>query len=328
MRRFECDASVAVPDTMGDCRVNAATLRTVSAIETTQHVRNRIRTVQHFGSAVRMPDDDTPPQPQCRRALFRYKGVDIPHKQAEAARDEALNRAENANKAKSDFLAAMSHELRTPLNAILGFSDVIQNQLLGPLGERKYGDYARHIHASGTLLLDLVNDILDIAAIEAGRKNLSVRDVDLGEVVDECLAIVDHRAKQAGVALIKQLEEVHDKSIKADRRALQQVLLNLLTNAVKYTPAGGHVSVSAQSDSAGTEITVSDTGCGIPPDRIAEVTDPFVRGSGDPHIAHEGWGLGLSIAKSLVELHHGELRIDSAVGDGTSVRISLPRQIH
>lgn len=250
------------------------------------------------------------------------------HKQAEAARDEALNRAENASKAKSDFLAAMSHELRTPLNAILGFSDVIQNQLLGPLGQSKYGDYARHIHTSGTLLLDLVNDILDIAAIEAGRKTLTVRDVDLGEVVDECLAIVDHRAREAGVALIKQFEQTQDGSIKADRRALQQVLLNLLTNAVKYTPAGGQVSVSAKYDVAGTEITVSDTGCGISPDRIDEVTNPFVRGTDDPHLAQEGWGLGLAIAKSLVELHHGELRIDSAVGDGTSVRISLPRQIH
>jgi len=250
------------------------------------------------------------------------------HKQTEAARDEALRRAENASKAKSDFLAAMSHELRTPLNAILGFSDVIQNQLLGPLGESKYGDYARHIHASGTLLLDLVNDILDIAAIEAGRKTLSVREVDLGEVVDECLAIVDHRAKEAGVDLIKQFETARGQSIKADRRALQQVLLNLLTNAVKYTPAGGHVSVTAQFDIAGTEIVVSDTGCGIPPDRIDEVTSPFVRGTDDPHLAHEGWGLGLSIAKSLVELHHGQLLIDSAVGGGTSVRISLPRQIH
>lgn len=250
------------------------------------------------------------------------------HKQAEAARDEALHRAENASKAKSDFLAAMSHELRTPLNAILGFSDVIQNQLLGPLGQSKYGDYARHIHTSGTLLLDLVNDILDIAAIEAGRKKLTVRDIDLGEVVDECLAIVDHRAREGGVALIKQFEKAGEKSIKADRRALQQVLLNLLTNAVKYTPAGGHVSVTAKSDVAGTEITVSDTGCGIPPDRISEVTDPFVRGTDDPHLAQEGWGLGLAIAKSLVELHHGELRIDSAVGDGTSVRISLPRQVH
>ncbi len=250
------------------------------------------------------------------------------HKQAEAARDEALVDAEKASKAKSEFLAAMSHELRTPLNAILGFSEVIQNQLFGPLGESKYGDYARHIHSSGTLLLDLVNDILDIAAIEAGRKQLSVRNVDLDDIVDECLAIVEHRAKDAGVGLRKDIAIAQDMQVLADRRALQQVLLNLLTNAVKYTPKGGYVSVSAQFDVAGTEIIVSDTGCGIPDDRIEEVTKPFNRGNDDPHVAHEGWGLGLSIAKSLVELHHGEFAIASTVGDGTSIRFTLPRHLH
>ncbi|RVU38908.1 sensor histidine kinase [Hwanghaeella grinnelliae] len=248
------------------------------------------------------------------------------HKKAEAARDEARRNAENASKAKSDFLAGMSHELRTPLNAILGFSEVIRDQMLGPLGHSKYGEYARHIHSSGVLLLELVNDILDIATIEAGRKSLSLRDIDLDDLVDECLAIVEHRAKEAGVSIRKQIAVTEDQSVLADRRALQQVLLNLLTNAVKYTPAGGQVAVSAQLGISEAEIVVSDTGCGIPKDRIEKVVSPFERGSDDPYLAEKGWGLGLAIAKTLVELHDGELRIDSVVGDGTSVRISLPRQ--
>ncbi|WP_425404364.1 ATP-binding protein [Hwanghaeella sp.] len=247
-------------------------------------------------------------------------------KKAEAARDEARLSAEKASRAKSEFLASMSHELRTPLNAILGFSEVIDNQLLGPVGNEKYREYGRDIHTSGMLLMELVNDILDIAAIEAGRKTLTVREVDLDEVVDECLAIVEHRAEEAGVALRKEIADGDGLAVQADRRALQQVLLNLLTNAVKNTPSGGTVSVTAKAGAQGTEIVVSDTGCGIPEDRLEEVTKAFVRGSDDPMVSQDGWGLGLSIAKSLVELHEGDFRIDSTVGDGTAVHITLPRQ--
>lgn len=249
------------------------------------------------------------------------------HKKAEAARDEALLSAEMASRAKSEFLAAMSHELRTPLNAILGFSEVIQKQMLGAIGNDKYGEYANHIHSSGLLLLDLVNDILDIAAIEAGRKELAIQDFALNEVVDECLAIVEHRALEAGVELRNGMQGLADTPVRADRRALQQILLNLLTNAVKFTPEGGSVSVSATHKQEGTEIVVTDTGCGIPQDRLEEVTRAFVRGSDNPMLAQDGWGLGLAIAKSLVELHHGELSIESAFGDGTTVRITLPRDV-
>lgn len=249
-------------------------------------------------------------------------------KKAERARDAALLSAEKANTAKSEFLAAMSHELRTPLNAILGFSEIIQQQMLGPLGDPKYVEYAHDIHSSGTLLLDLVNDILDVAAIEAGRKELQFSTVDLNELVDECLGIIEHRAREAGIDLRKVLDDAADNTVVADRRALQQVLLNLLTNAVKYTPRGGSVAVSALHGTAITEITVSDTGCGIPQDRIDDVTNAFVRRSENPHVAQEGWGLGLAIAKSLVELHQGNIRIESTVGKGTSVHITLPRRIH
>lgn len=247
-------------------------------------------------------------------------------KKAEASRDAALISAEEASRTKSEFLAAMSHELRTPLNAILGFSEIIANQMLGDAAKDKYAEYGRHIHASGELLLDLVNDILDIAAIEAGRKVLTLTEVDLGEVVDECLAIVEHRAQEAGVTLTKDIDALKASAITADRRALQQVLLNLLTNAVKNTPSGGEVSVSARNRNNAVEILVRDTGRGIPQDRLDEVTAPFVRGNDNPHVAQEGWGLGLSIAKSLVELHDGSLDIESSIGDGTMVRITLPRQ--
>lgn len=245
-------------------------------------------------------------------------------KQAERARDQALDHAERASRAKSEFLAVISHELRTPLNAILGFSEVLVNQSFGLDAHRKYQEYGRHIHASGGMLLDLVNDLLDIAAIEEGRKILTVEEVPVAEAVEDALKIIEHNARLGGLTLDRSLPQAMP-AVLADRRALQQVLINLLSNAVKYTPQGGRITVSATTRSGQIEVAVADTGQGIPPERLSEVTNPFVRGEQDPYKAQGGWGLGLAISKSLVELHGGEMTIDSIVGVGTRIAIRLPQ---
>ena len=244
-------------------------------------------------------------------------------KRAERGRDEALAQANRANQAKSDFLAAMSHELRTPLNAILGFSEILTTEVFGPLGNPRYCEYARHVHTSGGMLLELVNDILDVSTIEAGRRDLTFVPVEIKDLIDEAVIIVGHRLADTGTRLHTVLPE-NPTSIHVDKRAVQQILINLLTNSVKFTPEGGSVTVTARADARTAEIVVEDTGIGIPADRIDEVTDSFVRGETDPHKAQGGWGLGLSIAKSLVEMHGGALTIDSIVGQGTRVTVRLP----
>jgi len=245
-------------------------------------------------------------------------------KQAERARDRALDHAERASRAKSEFLAVISHELRTPLNAILGFSEVLVNQSFGLDAHRKYQEYGRHIHASGGMLLDLVNDLLDIAAIEEGRKVLTVEEVPVADAVEDALKIIDHNARLGGLTLENALP-AGIPAVLADRRALQQILINLLSNAVKYTPHGGRITVSATTRSGQIELAVADTGQGIPPERLSEVMNPFVRGEQDPYKAQGGWGLGLAISKSLVELHGGDMTIDSLVGVGTRIAIRLPQ---
>jgi signal transduction histidine kinase len=245
-------------------------------------------------------------------------------KRAERTRDEALAQANRANQAKSDFLAAMSHELRTPLNAILGFSEILTLEAFGPLGNPRYCEYARHVHTSGGLLLELVNDILDVSTIEAGRRDLTFVPVEMKDLIDEAVVVVSHRLNDKGTALHTVLPEV-PTSIHVDKRAVQQILINLLTNSVKFTPEGGTITITARADSRTAEITVEDTGIGIPADRIDAVTNSFVRGETDPHKAQGGWGLGLSIAKSLAEMHGGALLIDSVVNKGTRVTVRLPR---
>lgn len=244
-------------------------------------------------------------------------------KKAERARDDAVEQATRANQAKSDFLAAMSHELRTPLNAVLGFSEILTSETFGPLGNDRYVEYARHIHSSGGMLLDLVNDLLDISTIEAGRRDLEIAPVAVQDLVADSLSVVDQRARSVGIEIRTHLPDI-PLILHVDRRAIQQVLINLLTNSVKYTDAGGTLTIRSGGDGAVTDIIVSDTGVGIPRDRLEEVMNPFVRGERDPHKAQGGWGLGLSIARSLVEMHGGTLIIDSAVGWGTSVTVRLP----
>lgn len=242
---------------------------------------------------------------------------------AERARDEALREAREADRAKSRFLAAMSHELRTPLNAILGFSEAIQQRMFGPPGKGVYREYAGYIHSSGKMLLSLVEDILDVAEIEEGKKSLTLEKFDLAGAVGDCVAMLKHRADESGLTITTAIPDGLPQAF-GDRRAVQQVLLNLLSNSVKYTPSGGSIRIEALAVDGATEIRVIDTGKGIPADRLHDVLEPFIRGETDPHRAHEGWGLGLSIARSLVTLHEGEFRITSAVGEGTTVAFTLP----
>ena len=227
-----------------------------------------------------------------------------------------------ANRAKSEFLANMSHDLRTPLNAIIGFSDFISQQYFGPIGE-KYQEYAKDIHSSGELLLSLVNDILDLSAIESGKQSLSKENISITDVVTECEMIIKERAQSIGVDLVMKAPKA-PPSLYADRRAMTQILLNLLTNSIKYTPEGGKVTLRATASNEHHTIEVSDTGMGIPADKITTVTDPFVKGDADPHKSQESTGLGLAIVKSLVERHDGELDIKSTVGKGTTVTVTIP----
>jgi len=244
-------------------------------------------------------------------------------KMAEEERRLALEKAEEASRAKSEFLATISHELRTPLNAILGFADILSHQYMGPLGQDKYVEYAHDIHASGQYLLDLVNDILDISTIEAGKKSLYKEALSVGAAIEECTRAVAGQARERRVKVSTEVPGSLPK-LRADRRAIKQILLNLLTNAVKFTPAGGNVAVKASASDRDTVITVADTGVGIENEQIATLVKPFERGRADPYVSRGGVGLGLAITRSLVELHDGAFSIVSQPGKGTTVTVTLP----
>ena len=235
---------------------------------------------------------------------------------------EEKTRAEEANQTKSKFLANMSHELRTPLNAIIGFSEIMETAMFGPLGAEKYSEYSRDIRKSGQYLLDVINDILDMSKIEAGGIRLILEDVDLGPVLADCLRVVAGPASEKRITLKADITPAI--YLRADRRALKQVALNLLSNAVKFTPEGGVVTVTGRSRAGIITIAIEDTGIGIAKDALRKLGRPFEQVESQLTKQHQGSGLGLAIAKSLVELHGGAMRIGSTLGKGTLVVVRLP----
>jgi two-component system, cell cycle sensor histidine kinase PleC len=235
---------------------------------------------------------------------------------------EEKTRAEEANQAKSKFLANMSHELRTPLNAIIGFSEIMEAAMFGPLGADKYNEYSRDIRQSGQYLLDVINDILDMSKIEAGGIQLALEDVDLDPVLADCLRVVSARANEKHLVLKADIAPaIH---LQADRRALKQIALNLLSNAVKFTPEDGTVTMEGRVRGDKLTIAITDNGIGIPKDALHKLGRPFEQVESQLTKRYQGSGLGLAIAKSLIELHRGRMRIRSTLGKGTMVVVRLP----
>ena len=235
---------------------------------------------------------------------------------------EEKTRAEEANQAKSKFLANMSHELRTPLNAIIGFSEIMESAMFGPLGAEKYTEYSRDIRESGQYLLDVINDILDMSKIEAGSVHFSPESVELDHILADSLRVVGGRASEKRLTLNSQIAP--GITLNADRRALKQIALNLLSNAVKFTPDGGAVTVRGRARGGMVTIAIEDNGIGIPRDALHKLGRPFEQVESQLTKRHQGSGLGLAIAKSLVEMHGGAMRIRSVLGSGTAVVVRLP----
>jgi len=237
---------------------------------------------------------------------------------------KARDQAEAANRAKSEFLANMSHELRTPLNAVIGFSEVMRDEVFGRLGNQRYQDYARDIHESGSHLLGLINDILDLAKVEAGHLNLGNDTVDMVRVVAACCRLIHDRAVQAGLTLV--VDTATDlPQVRGDELKLKQICLNLLSNAIKFTRVGGKVTVTAaRAKDGGIDLIVADTGIGINPEHLPLVIEPFQQIENPLSRKHEGSGLGLPLVKGLIELHDGSFQLDSVEGEGTTATIHLP----
>jgi two-component system cell cycle sensor histidine kinase PleC len=237
---------------------------------------------------------------------------------------EERTRAEEANQAKSKFLANMSHELRTPLNAIIGFSEIMAGGMFGPLGAEKYREYCSDIHQSGQYLLEVINDILDMSKIEAGRIQIETEEFALDAFLDDAMRVVSARADDKTLALTPDIAD--GIVIRADQRLLKQIVLNLLSNAVKFTPEGGRITVRARAANRHVWIAIADTGIGIPRDALARLGRPFEQVESQLTKSHQGSGLGLAIAKSLTELHGGTMRIRSRPGSGTVVLLRLPNE--
>lgn len=253
--------------------------------------------------------------------LILFYGIRSREKtRAELIRTQQL--ALSATRAKTEFLARMSHELRTPLNAIIGFSEAIKLAIFGPI-ESRYREYGAHIHASGAHLLRLVNDVLDVSKLEAGRFELEESEIDLVELIESTMRLIQRQAETAGVKILRSGDPVLPR-VSGDARRLQQAILNLLSNAVKFTPRGGDVRVAVQEAGGGILIRISDTGVGIPEDQIPVALEPFRQVNAPVRAQASGTGLGLPIARDLVELHGGKLTIESVVDQGTTVSIQLP----
>jgi len=245
-------------------------------------------------------------------------------KRFEADLRRAKEEAELASRTKTEFLANMSHELRTPLNAVIGFSEIMQSEAFGPLGDRHYNEYAADIRDSGQHLLNLINDLLDVSKIEFGKVELVEETVDLTAILDSCMRLMRDRADQAALELTAHTPP-NLPYLRADRRRLKQILLNLMSNAVKFTPSGGQVAVRATLPlDGGLRIAVSDTGIGIAPHDLAKALQPFGQIDSRMTRKYQGTGLGLPLTKSMIELHGGSLQLESAVGRGTTAILWLP----
>lgn len=239
---------------------------------------------------------------------------------------DAKESVERAYAAKSQFLANMSHELRTPLNAIIGFSEMMEKQLLGPIGTERYFDYIKGIRESGEHLLDLISDILDMSKIEAGKYSLNPERMSITKVIQLAVHMMEGRALETDVKITMQVPSEGSMMV-ADRRALMQVILNLLSNAVKFSHNGGKVHIACTESKNAYSITVSDEGIGIPAHKLQAVLRPFEQAASHYTRDHEGSGLGLAITKDLIELHGGSIDIESAVNMGTTVTIQVPSDV-
>ena len=259
-------------------------------------------------------------------ALKTFRGIAADRQRLESELLKNLvakETAEAASKVKSEFLANMSHELRTPLNAVIGFSELMLHKAYGPLSVR-YEEYARLIHESGSHLLSLVSDILDLAKIEAGRFQPDFRDFDLKACIEECLPLVRRRAQENNVALSASLPD-EPVIVTADARACKQILLNLLSNAVKFSRNDSEVRVTLSGLGDHVQLSVSDEGIGIPADVLERIGQPFEQASNNPMLAREGTGLGLSVVRALVREHGGDMKVESREQVGTTITITLPR---
>jgi signal transduction histidine kinase len=242
----------------------------------------------------------------------------------EAALRHARDDAENANRAKSQFLATMSHELRTPLNAIIGFSDIMQSEVWGPVGNERYRSYANDIYTSGTHLLQIINDILDLTRAEVGKLELAEETIGVGEIIHTVVRLSRAIIEKAGLTVT--IEVAPDlPPLRGDERKIRQMLFNLVGNAVKFTPAGGHIAVSAWLNSRGAiEIAVADTGIGIAREDLSRVLEPFTQIDSLLSRHHDGTGLGLPAVKAMIERHAGSLDFSSALGAGTTATLIFP----
>ncbi|MEM9725538.1 MAG: ATP-binding protein [Pseudomonadota bacterium] len=278
------------------------------------HVRNTLSVQQERGKDGRV-----------RRVATGFLLDMTDTRRAEATLLVARRRAEEANQVKSEFLANMSHELRTPLNAVIGFSEIMKDALFGPLDDR-YREYAANVHASGKHLLSLINDVLDLSKIEAGRVELADEPTDLGEMLRDCRSLLQEQISSAGLHEAFELD-ADLPAMRIDERRIKQVVLNLLSNAIKFTPPGGRITLGAKRvPGIGVRVWVRDTGVGMAEEDIPRALSKFGQIDGDLARKHQGTGLGLPIAKSLVEMHGGTFEIISALNEGTEVRLSLPEK--
>jgi len=262
-------------------------------------------------------------------ALMRFSHEDM-SRELEEARDEALRKrteAETANASKTAFLANMSHELRTPLNAILGFSEIIARECLGPIGSPRYKEYAGDIHVSGSHLLSLINDLLDVAKIEAGRMEIEPQMIETARALDGAVKFVGPKARERNQSLTITVDDAA-AVLFADERALKQIVINLVTNSVKFTRNGGRIDVAARRNADGDfELTVTDNGAGVPKEKLDRIFKPFSRVDNRYDSENGGTGLGLSLVRGLAELHGGRAWMESELGKGSCVHVMFPMSV-